>query len=169
MLLLGVRCVCGVCVCAQCVGVRCAMCGCALCGSWCWCWHVTMTQYMYMYMYVATKYRSDLELFNRLRSRSLTELTRQISENGPAPPPVESKKSLVSPSFPMLCCVVRCMWCVCRRHFLLIFPEKTQSGTLSFHVAGFSKPLTFHNGFMFFASRRCFKHFSKLQAYLFHI
>ena len=46
-----------------------------------------------------------MELFNRLRSRSLTELDRQISENGPAPPPVESKKSLVSLSFPM-CCVV---------------------------------------------------------------
>ena len=34
-----------------------------------------------------------LELFNKLRSRSLKELTRQISENGPAPPPVESRKS----------------------------------------------------------------------------
>ena len=30
----------------------------------------------------------------------------------------------------------------------------------------FSKPLTFHNGFMFFASRSCFKHFSRLQALL---
>ena len=36
-----------------------------------------------------------------------------------------------------------------------------QSGTHSFHVAGCSKPLTFHNGFMFFASRS--------KPYLFHI
>ena len=27
-----------------------------------------------------------------------------------------------------------------------------------------SKPLTFHNGFMFFASRSCFKHFCRFQA-----
>ena len=34
----------------------------------------------------------------------------------------------------------------------------------TFHDVCFSKPLTFHDGFMFFASRRCFKHFSRLQA-----
>ena len=45
-----------------------------------------------------------------------------------------------------------------------------QSGTLSFHVAGFSKPLTFHNGFMFFvllvAVSSTFRDF---KPYLFHI
>jgi len=36
------------------------------------------------------------QLFSRLRSRSLTELTRQIApptKNGHAPPPIESRKS----------------------------------------------------------------------------
>ena len=42
--------------------------------------------------------RNDL-LFSRLRSRSLTELTRQITpptKNGHAPPPIESRKSYQS-------------------------------------------------------------------------
>ncbi|KAL1932416.1 hypothetical protein VTP01DRAFT_9472 [Rhizomucor pusillus] len=43
-------------------------------------------------------------LFSRLRSRSLTELTRQITprtKNGHAPPPIESRKSFqsVNPSY----------------------------------------------------------------------
>ena len=42
--------------------------------------------------------------------------------------------------------------------------EETQSGTRAFHDMCCSKPLTFHNGFMFFASRSCFKHFFKFQA-----
>ena len=39
------------------------------------------------------------KLFSRLRSRSLTELTRQITpptKNGHAPPPIESRKSYQS-------------------------------------------------------------------------
>ena len=39
------------------------------------------------------------KLFSRLRSRSLTELTRQITpptKNGHAPPPIESRKSFQS-------------------------------------------------------------------------
>ena len=44
------------------------------------------------------------QLFSRLRSRSLTELTRQITpptKNGHAPPPIESRKSYqsVNPSY----------------------------------------------------------------------
>ncbi|KAF9508619.1 hypothetical protein BS47DRAFT_1373625 [Hydnum rufescens UP504] len=43
-------------------------------------------------------------LFSRLRSRSLSELTRQITpptKNGHAPPPIESRKSYqsVNPSY----------------------------------------------------------------------
>ena len=102
---------------------------------------------------------------------------------GPAPPPVESKKSLVSLSLPMLCCVVWCTWvCMCVAHtlkiteifscrcmymsaslFLHIFSETKRSRTRSFHDVRFSKSLTFQNGFMFLASRSCFKHFSRLQ------
>ena len=40
-----------------------------------------------------------MKLFSRLRSRSLTELTRQITpptKNGHAPPPIESRKSYQS-------------------------------------------------------------------------
>ena len=43
--------------------------------------------------------RSFVLLFSRLRSRSLTELTRQITpptKNGHAPPPIESRKSYQS-------------------------------------------------------------------------
>ena len=39
--------------------------------------------------------------------------------------------------------------------------KKTQSGTRAFHDMCCSKPLTFHNGFMFFACRSCFKHFCR--------
>ena len=47
---------------------------------------------------------------------------------------------------------------------LLVSHEKTQSGTLTFHDVCLSNPLTFHNCFKFFASRRCFKHFFRFQA-----
>ena len=43
--------------------------------------------------------KSRVQLFSRLRSRSLTELTRQITpptKNGHAPPPIESRKSYQS-------------------------------------------------------------------------
>ena len=44
--------------------------------------------------------------------------------------------------------------CTCRRHCFCSFShEQTQSGTLTFFDVCFSKPLTFHSGFMFFASR----------------
>ena len=44
-------------------------------------------------------YRSNDLLFSRLRSRSLTQLSRQITpptKNGHAPPPIESRKSYQS-------------------------------------------------------------------------
>ena len=69
-----------------------------------------------------------MELFNKLRSRSLTELDRQISENGPAPPPVESKKEFVSLSllpYVVLCCMVHVV-CMSASLFLLIFPGKNE-------------------------------------------
>ena len=44
--------------------------------------------------------------------------------------------------------------------------EKTQSGTRALHDMCCSKPLTFHNGFMFVASRSCFKHLFRFQALL---
>ena len=75
-----------------------------------------------------------MELFNRLRSRSSTELARQISENGPAPPPVETKQSLVSLSFPILCCVVWCMWCVCRRRSFCRFSQEKRTSPSSFRT-----------------------------------
>ena len=46
-----------------------------------------------------THFRRNTPLFSRLRSRSLTELTRQITpptKNGHAPPPIESRKSCQS-------------------------------------------------------------------------
>ena len=75
--------------------------------------------------------------------------------------------------------VVVCVWLLCVAHtlkitvyiyiqmymsasfFLIIFSRKTQSRTLIFHHVRFSTPLTFHDGFMFFASRSCFKHYMK--------
>ena len=45
------------------------------------------------------RFRRNVLLFSRLRSRSLTELTRQITpptKNGHAPPPIESRKSYQS-------------------------------------------------------------------------
>ena len=72
-------------------------------------------------------------------------------------------------------CVVVCLWlwCVAQHtlkitayicilmymHFARFLMKKTQSRTLTVHDVCFSKPLTFHNGFMSFASRSCFKHF----------
>merc|ERR1712026_426212 len=43
--------------------------------------------------------KNNSKLFSRLRSRSLTELTRKITpptKNGHAPPPIESRKSFQS-------------------------------------------------------------------------
>ena len=40
----------------------------------------------------------------------------------------------------------------------------THTYTRTFHDVYSLKPLTFHNGFMFFASRGCFKHFCRFQA-----
>ncbi|XLS74698.1 hypothetical protein HN51_031563, partial [Arachis hypogaea] len=45
---------------------------------------------------IRTLHRTIQSLVSRLRSRSLTELTRQIApptKNGHAPPPIESRKS----------------------------------------------------------------------------
>ena len=50
----------------------------------------------------------------------------------------------------------------CFAHFLL----KKRSRKLTVHDVCFAKPLTFHNGFMCFASSSCFKHFGRLQALL---
>ena len=68
-------------------------------------------------------------------------------------------------------CVCSCvcgLWCVATHsqdhgNINILMYMKTQSGTLTFHDVCFSKALTFHNGFMFFASRTCFQHFSRLQ------
>ena len=58
-----------------------------------------------LHLGVKVPLRSDIHirryvpLFSRLRSRSLTELTRQITpptKNGHAPPPIESRKSYQS-------------------------------------------------------------------------
>src|ERR1700739_1434844 len=56
---------------------------------------------------------SFVELFSRSRSRSLTELTRQITpptKNGHAPPPIESRKSSqsVNPYYVWTWCVSPC-------------------------------------------------------------
>ena len=54
--------------------------------------------------------------------------------------------------------------CTCRRHcFGSFYHENTQSGTRTFHDLCCLKPLTFHNGFVFFASRSCFKHYFRFQ------
>ena len=45
----------------------------------------------------------------------------------------------------VLCCAVVC--CGCRRHFFAHFLTKKR---ITFHGVCFSKPLTFHNDFMFF-------------------
>ena len=42
--------------------------------------------------------------------------------------------------------------------------EKTHSGTRAFHDVCCSKLSTFHNGFMFFDSLSCFKHFFRSEA-----
>merc|ERR1712026_274692 len=61
--------------------------------------------------------KNNSKLFSRLRSRSLTELTRQITpptKNGHAPPPIESRKSFQSVNFPCVragqvvpCCQIK--------------------------------------------------------------
>ena len=51
-------------------------------------------------------------------------------------------------------CGVCCVVCV----------GEGEEGEVTFHDACFSKPLTFHNGFMVFASRSWFKHCTRLQA-----
>ena len=82
----------------------------------------------------------------------------------------------------LLCCVavlwsavLCCCGCVCVcvvRHaenstlFMymsasLFFCSFSREKHITFHDVCFSKPLTFHNDFMFFASRSCFKHFSR--------
>ena len=48
--------------------------------------------------------------------------------------------------------------------FCLFSQEKTKSGTRTFHDMCCWKLLTFHNGFMLFASRSCVKHFFRFQA-----
>ena len=47
--------------------------------------------------------------------------------------------------------------------FCSFFHEETQSGTRTFHDLCCSKPLTFQNGFLSFASRSCCKHFFTFQ------
>ena len=42
--------------------------------------------------------------------------------------------------------------------------KTTQSRIVTFPDVCFSKPVTFHNEFMFFAYGSCFKHFSRFQA-----
>ena len=42
-----------------------------------------------------------------------------------------------------------------------LFCSFSREKRITFHDVCFSKPLTFHNDFMFFASRSCFKHFSR--------
>ena len=42
--------------------------------------------------------------------------------------------------------------------------KKTKSGSRAFHDLCRSQPLALHNGFMFLASRTCFKHFFRFQA-----
>ena len=58
------------------------------------------------------------------------------------------------------------MWCVCRRQYFCSFSQKNEVWNTFFPCGGLSKPLTFHNGFMFFASRRSFKHFRDFKSYL---
>ena len=53
--------------------------------------------------------------------------------------------------------------------FLLILSWITKSRTLTFHDVCFSKPWTFHNGFMFFSSRSCFKHFLDFKLHFFFL
>ena len=72
-------------------------------------------------------------------------------------------------------CVVVCgcvwmwwWWCVCGWCVVCgVCGERERRRGVTFHDVCFSKPLTFHNGFMVFvASRSCFKHFSRLRAVL---
>ena len=66
----------------------------------------------------------------------------------------------------LLCCGVLCcvaVGCVCVVSASL-FCSFSREKRITFQDVRFSKPLTFHNDFMFFASRSCFKHFSRQQA-----
>ena len=73
----------------------------------------------------------------------------------------------------LLCCAVECcvvlLWCVCVWCRVTFFCSFSREKRITFQDVRFSKPLTFHNDFMFFCFSQCSKHFSRLQAYLFHI
>ncbi len=88
--------------------------------------------------------RGYTQLFSRLRSRSLTELTRQITpptKNGHAPPPIESRKSYqsVNPSHVWTWWVFPCWvklsrrlhswWCPSVNSFKFLACANTPPGT----------------------------------------
>jgi len=71
------------------------------------------------------------ELFNRLESRSLSELTRQIApptKNGHAPPPTESRKSSRSVN-PKLSRRLHSWWCPSVNSFKFQLCNHTSPGT----------------------------------------
>ncbi len=62
----------------------------------CYCPYLPATSRMHVPLRSHGQWRSLTRLFSRQGSRSLTELTRQITpptKNGHAPPPIESRKS----------------------------------------------------------------------------